>query len=225
MELLSDIKILDSWGKNAEPWIKAIHDKEIESRSLVTDQAIIETVSSLPVKKALDIGCGEGWLVRRLSALGISAMGIDAIETLVNKAKDLGGGSFKVLEYKNMTTSTIIETYDVAICNFSLLGQDSVDCVFKSILPLLNSAGHFVIQTPHPVTRCGDQPYMDGWREGSWAGFSGDFSDPAPWYFRTKESWIELFNTHGLTIKEVKEPIHPKTRKPASLILVGSAAS
>ena len=225
MKILSDKKILDSWKKNASSWIKAIQDNEIESRRLVTDQAIIETISSLPVKKALDIGCGEGWLVRRLSTLGISATGIDAIETLVSKAKDLGGGSFKTLEYTDISVSTINETYDIAICNFSLLGEESVDHIFKSILSLINVGGHFVIQTPHPITSCGDQPYVDGWREGSWIGFSDDFSDPAPWYFRTKESWIELFNTHGLIINEVKEPIHPKTGKPTSLILVGSHAT
>ncbi|MBQ0784305.1 MAG: class I SAM-dependent methyltransferase, partial [Amphritea sp.] len=79
MKTFSDNQIVESWRKNVSPWVKAIQNKEIESRRLVTDQAILETISSIPAKNALDIGCGEGWLVRELSARGISTTGIDAI--------------------------------------------------------------------------------------------------------------------------------------------------
>jgi len=222
MEIFSDNMIVESWKKNVSPWVKAIQDKEIESRRLVTDQAIVETISSISANKVLDIGCGEGWLVRELSALGISTTGIDAIEGLVSKAKELGGGLFKVLEYENMSASTIDETYDIAVCNFSLLGKESVEHLFNTIPILLNDGGCLIIQTLHPNISCGDLPYTDGWREGSWVGFSNEFSDPAPWYFRTIESWVELFHSNGFALKEVKEPFNPKTGKAASLILVGS---
>ena len=67
----------------------------------------------------------------------------------------------------------------------------------------------------------GDAPYQDGWRAGSWAGFSADFSDPAPWYFRAIASWIKLLRESKLTPVEMLEPLHPKTGKPVSLLLVG----
>ena len=47
MKGLDDKQILESWQKNVSPWIDAIQDKQIESRVQVTDQAIIETVTSL----------------------------------------------------------------------------------------------------------------------------------------------------------------------------------
>ena len=62
---------------------------------------------------------------------------------------------------------------------------------------------------------------MDGWREGSWAGFSSEFKDAPPWYFRTAAGWVALFADHGLRIVEMREPVHPETGKPVSLILVG----
>lgn len=225
MQVFSDTKIVDSWRKNVSPWVKAIQCKEIESRRLVTDNAIIETVSSIPAKKALDIGCGEGWLVRELITLGISTTGIDAIEALVCKAKALGEGSFKVLEYENMSVNTIDETYDIAVCNFSLLGKASVDHTFNILPSLLNDGGRLIIQTLHPNISCGDLPYSDGWRKGSWAGFSSEFTDPAPWYFRTVESWFKLFRNNGFILDEVKEPVNPKTGKAASLIMVGRVLS
>ncbi|CAK0777717.1 hypothetical protein CCP4SC76_6470001 [Gammaproteobacteria bacterium] len=81
--------------------------------------------------------------------------------------------------------------------------------------------GTFVVQTLHPMISCGDLPYQDGWREGSWVGFSSDFSNPAPWYYRTLENWIKLFVDSGFWLREVREPILPKTQKPASIIFVG----
>lgn len=225
MDALSDRKILDSWEKNASPWVKAIQDRQIESRRVVTDQAIVETISSIPGNKILDIGCGEGWLVRELSALGLSVTGIDAIDELVSKAKELGDGSYKVLEYEKMSVRTIDEKYDIAVCNFSLLGKESVEHIFNVIPSILSDDGYFIIQTLHPNISCGEFPYVDGWREGSWAGFSNEFSDPAPWYFRTIESWFKLFHSSGLKLNEVKEPTNLTTGKVTSLVMVGSVAT
>ncbi|MBA3466016.1 MAG: class I SAM-dependent methyltransferase, partial [Gemmatimonadaceae bacterium] len=85
---------------------------------------------------------------------------------------------------------------------------------------LLDRGGAFIVQTLHPVVAGGDLPYEDGWREGSWTGFSTEFTDPAPWYFRTLESWIRLFREGGLRVMELREPVHPVTRKPASVIFI-----
>jgi len=224
VDVLSDEKILDSWEKNAAPWVKAIQEQQIESRKFVTDQAIVEMVSSVSGKKVLDIGCGEGWLARALSELGYSVTGIDAVEELVNKAKVLGKGSFKALKYENISAETLDDKYDIAVCNFSLLGKESVQHLFNVIPLILNSGGCFIIQTLHPHISSGDFQYIDGWREGSWQGFSSEFSDPAPWYFRTVESWFKLFHQSGFTLNQVKEPLNSKSGKVSSLIMVGNTA-
>jgi hypothetical protein len=72
----------------------------------------------------------------------------------------------------------------------------------------------------HPHIACGDAPYADGWRSGSWAGFGSEFTDPAPWYFRTVASWVRLFFDSGLTLIELLEPLHPESNKPASIVFV-----
>jgi 2-polyprenyl-3-methyl-5-hydroxy-6-metoxy-1,4-benzoquinol methylase len=222
MHVLSDKKIIDSWEKNVSPWVKAIQGRQIESRIAVTDQAIIESISSIAGKKVIDIGCGEGWLVRQLSTLGFSVTGTDAISALINKAKELGEGSYKHLEYENMSSQTIDEKFDIAVCNFSLLGKESVEHIFNIIPSILTNEGYFVIQTLHPNTSCGELPYIDGWREGTWTGFSNEFNDPPPWYFRTIESWFNLYLDSGLQLKQIKEPINPKTGTATSLIMIGS---
>jgi 2-polyprenyl-3-methyl-5-hydroxy-6-metoxy-1,4-benzoquinol methylase len=217
---LSDAKIVESWGTNADAWTAAVRQRRIESRELVTDRAIIDAVLGRSPHALLDIGCGEGWLGRALAGRGIHVLGIDAVPDLIARANAAGGGEFRVAFYEQLAAGVADFTADVAVCNFSLLGRESVDTLFAAIPALLRPRGVFIIQTLHPVLACGELPYQDGWREGSWAGFSADFTDPAPWYFRTLASWLALLRTHGLRLLELREPIDPRTHKAASVIFI-----
>jgi len=218
-----DTKIIDSWQKNAAPWVSAVREGEIESRILATNQAIVDAVRSRQPSTGIDIGCGEGWLVRALD--GVAMTGVDVVPGLIDAARAAGGGGdYRVLSYEDIAEGRLERTFDVAICNFSLLGKESVDGLFRAAPAYLRPGGALIVQTMHPVAACGDAPYLDGWRQGSWAGFNPGFTDPPPWYFRTLASWIRLYRDHGLQLQEVREPLHPKTGKPASLILIGQLA-
>jgi hypothetical protein len=152
-------------------------------------------------------------------------IGVDVVPGLVEAARQAGGGDFRTMSYEEIAQGRLNLALDVAICNFSLLGDASVTGLFRAAPSFLRPGGAFVVQTMHPAAACGDAPYRDGWREGSWDGFNAGFTDPPPWYFRTLASWIKLYGDHGLQLREVREPLHPRTGKPASLILVGALAA
>ena len=217
---LSDAKVLDSWRKNTKPWTDAVRGDQIESRRLVTNSAIVDAVLSRSPKRALDIGCGEGWLVRALSQHGVACMGIDAVPSLIAEATAAGGGNFVVASYEDVVTGAFRTQADVVVANFALIGGEIVDQLIQHIPSLLVPAGVLIVQTLHPVVAAGDAPYEDGWRSGSWTGFSEAFVDPAPWYFRTIGSWLRIFATAGLRLVELREPLHPVTRSPASIIFI-----
>lgn len=63
---LSDAKILDAWRRNAAPWTAAVRGRQIESRRLMTDRAMVDAVLGRAPRSVLDLGCGEGWLARAL---------------------------------------------------------------------------------------------------------------------------------------------------------------
>lgn len=217
---LSDAKVLDSWHKNTQPWTDAVRGDQIESRRLVTNSAIVDAVLSRSPKRALDIGCGEGWLVRALSQHGVACTGIDAVPSLIAEATAAGGGNFVVASYEDVVTGAFRAEADVVVANFALIGGEIVDQLIQHIPSLLVPAGVLIVQTLHPVVAAGDAPYEDGWRSGSWTGFSEAFVDPAPWYFRTIGSWLRIFATAGLRLVELREPLHPVTRCPASIIFI-----
>ena len=217
---LTDAKIIDSWHRNAAPWTAAVREHQIESRALVTDGAIVDAILSRSPATVLDIGCGEGWLVRALGEGGIHAIGVDVVPELIERAAQAGGGDFRVASYEDIVAGALSVTVDVAVANFSLIGRESVDALLAYVPRLLTTHGNLIIQTLHPPTATGEHPYVDGWREGSWAGFNADFTDPAPWYFRTLESWTRLLRRSGFRLAELREPLHPISKKPASAIFV-----
>ena len=62
--------IIQSWQVNAGSWINLIESNGIESRKLITNKAIIDTVLAAKPVSVLDLGCGEGWLSQKLSDKG-----------------------------------------------------------------------------------------------------------------------------------------------------------
>jgi len=221
MKKFSDQQIIESWKKNAQPWVSAVREGEIESRLLVTNKVIIDAILAGAPKTVLDVGCGEGWLVRELGKAGINSLGVDVIPELIAFAEKEGGGRFRQLSFEQLSPDVLKEKFDVIACNFSLLGDESVSHLFQQAPFLLHKAGSFIVQTIHPVAACGEEKYEDGWREGSWTGFSSKFRDPAPWYFRTLETWKSLFLQNGFRLSKILEPINPKTKIPASIVFIG----
>ena len=221
----SDEEIVRSWNKNSTPWIRSISESQIESRVLVTNQAIVEAVLSVAGEQVLDLGCGEGWLSRELAIRKLSVMGVDAVPALIEKARMSSSSKFEVMSYEDIANNKLKLTFDTVVCNFSLLGKESVKGVFQAVPKLLKQKGHFIVQTIHPVFGSGVEDYKEGWRKGSWKGFEEDFTDPAPWYFRTLSAWFDLFRQSGLEVTEVREPINPSTKVAASIIFIARPSS
>jgi 2-polyprenyl-3-methyl-5-hydroxy-6-metoxy-1,4-benzoquinol methylase len=223
MEPLSDTRIIEAWKRNALPWMNAVRNSEIESRRLVTDRAILDAVLACGPGSAIDLGCGEGWLALALLQRGVGVTGVDVVPELVHAARQAGVIDCSVMSYEEVATGHLKRKADSVICNFSLLGKESVDGLLRVIPTLLQPNGTLVVQTMHPLSACGDLPYVDGWRSGSWAGFSEAFSDAPPWYFRTLQSWLELLWASGLTLRALHEPLDPRTGRPASVIFRAQA--
>jgi 2-polyprenyl-3-methyl-5-hydroxy-6-metoxy-1,4-benzoquinol methylase len=109
VNLFSDAKIIDSWHRNAIPWITAIREEQIDSRKLITNNSIFEAVTSRSPNSVLDIGCGEGWLTHRLFGQGIdSILGIDVVPELIAQAKTCSNARFHVLSYEDISGGALL---------------------------------------------------------------------------------------------------------------------
>jgi 2-polyprenyl-3-methyl-5-hydroxy-6-metoxy-1,4-benzoquinol methylase len=211
--------LLQSWHHNARSWIEAIRTGAIESRQQVTDQAILLAVMGRQPERVLDLGCGEGWLLRALADRGIEAVGVDGDATLVEAARTAGSSPAHVASYEELAEAKVDvgSDYDLICANFALLHQDIIP-LLAAMNALLVPGGTLVIQTLHPWTAAAGD-YQDGWREETFAAFEGQWQ-PMPWYFRTLSSWLNALDMAGFRLVALQEPQHPQSPVPQSLLLV-----
>jgi 2-polyprenyl-3-methyl-5-hydroxy-6-metoxy-1,4-benzoquinol methylase len=218
-------RLTDSWDANAGAWTAAVRGGAIESRRVATDRAIVDAVLATHPHRVLDVGCGEGWLARALATHGCDVLGVDGSAELIDAAQSAGGATYRVLSYAAIISDpdALGESFDAIVCSFSLLGEDLVP-LLRALRRKLAPDGSLVIQTVHPWTACGDQPYRDGWRTETFDAFGGSFRESMPWYFRTLESWIATLRAADLRVTDCVEPAHPATGRPLALVLRCQAA-
>ena len=167
----------------------------------------------------LDLGCGEGWLLRALAGRGIQAVGVDGDATLVASARTTGSSPVHLASYEALVQAKVDvgSDYDLICANFALLHQDIIP-LLTAMKALLAPGGALVIQTLHPwVAAAGD--YQDGWRLERFEGFKGQWQ-PMPWYLRTLPSWFNALDMAGFGLTGLQEPQHPQSTVPQSLLLV-----
>jgi len=139
-------ELAQSWITNAELWTAAVRDGDIESRRLVTDQSMVNAVLAQQPRRVLDLGCGEGWLVRALARHGVDCVGVDGSPGLIEAARSLGGGRFHVCTYSELVDDArkIGRDFDVVS-----LHEDVAE-LLEALRPLLAPRGRMVMQTVHP---------------------------------------------------------------------------
>ncbi len=213
-------EILASWERNADAWSRAVREQRIPSRVAGTDQAILEAVRRQPRGRVLDAGCGEGWLVRALGAEGYDVTGIDASDALIDRARALGGGTFRTITFDEVIAEPTLVPgpYDVIVLNFALLAE-GIAPLITALGGRLAASGVMIIQTVHPWVATGDLPYRDGWRMETFDALGGAFAVPMPWFFRTLESWLRETDDAGIPLERLAEPCHRDTGRPLSLLL------
>jgi SAM-dependent methyltransferase len=195
-------RMTQSWIDNASAWTQVVREGLIPSRQAGTDAAIIHACASLAPGPVLDVGCGEGWLVREMSARGIRARGVDISPPLIDRARGPWHG---------------------IVCNFALL-SDPLHPLLRALRLRLAPGGRLLVQTVHSWSARGDAPYRNEWRTESFDAFSVPFPSPMPWYYRTLGSWLEEFARAGLRVVQLDEPLHPVTGAPLSLLFHCEAA-
>jgi 2-polyprenyl-3-methyl-5-hydroxy-6-metoxy-1,4-benzoquinol methylase len=216
-DLSSDTaRLLESWCHNAAAWTAVVRAGAIESRRLATDAAILHAVLDRRPRQTLDLGCGEGWLVRALAAQGLTAVGVDGSAPLI-EAASAAGGTFVQLTYDEVIRdpSRCGQGFDLVVANFALL-EERIEPLLGALARIMTPDAWLLVQTLHP--HAVGPPYQDGWRTEDFSGFGDGSWTPMPWYFRTIGSWVAVLRKSGFTLHVLREPSHPQDGRPLSLL-------
>lgn len=216
-------ELTSSWTRNADAWTQAVRAGAIASRRLATDDAVLDAVIACGGMNVLDVGCGEGWLARRLAQEGRQVTGFDGSDRLIERARELGGGTFVTMDYDAFATdpSAVGVGFDVAVANFSLLGEH-LGGLLGAVRRVVGPEGGLVIQTVHPAAV---GLTHDGWQEEKFEPLAPLPFAPMPWFFRSRGAWERELETAGWRVDEVREPVNPVTGDVASLILMARLRS
>jgi 2-polyprenyl-3-methyl-5-hydroxy-6-metoxy-1,4-benzoquinol methylase len=204
-----------SWDRNADNWTRVVRDGLIPSRRAGTDDAVLDAIAERAPRQLLDIGCGEGWLIRAAVArTGCAAVGIDGAAALIGAARAADPATtYHMLDYDSFAASDIGADFDVAVFNYSLFAEDLAP-LLRAAASRLAPGGVIVIQTLHP----GDGQ-EDGWRTEDFTAFDAGGWAAMPWYYRTLDSWRTVLRDAGLEVRDMREP-KAEDRRILSLLIV-----
>lgn len=211
-----DDDLARSWDRNAASWTRVVREGLIPSRRAGTDAAILGAVAERAPRWLLDIGCGEGWLIRAAEAItGCAGVGIDGSAELIAAAQAADSvNRYAVLDYAAFVANydDVGGDFDIAVFNYALFAED-IAPLLRAAAGRLTTDGAVIIQTLHPGED-GD----DGWRTEDFSAFAADDWAPMPWYSRSLEGWRCLVAEAGLVV-EMQEP-RAKDGRVLSLLMI-----
>lgn len=134
----------NGWKTSAPAWINRIGDNGDFSREHVLDGPMLARIASLKPQNALDVGCGEGRFCRMLSSIGVSTIGIDPIEAMIEQAKERhAAGDYRLAYAEDIPFGD--ETFDLVVSYLTLIDIDFLDDAVSEMARVLRPNGRLVV--------------------------------------------------------------------------------
>ena len=149
----------DTYSKIAKVYTYALFD-DVSTLPLI--DILIKHLS--PGEEVLDLGCGPGRFSKYLSDSGLSVIGIDILDEMLDIAKaKVPNVTFKKMDMRHIDYPDA--TFDGILAAFSIIciPTDEIDSVMQEIKRILKPGGHilFIAQEGKP-DQILDEPLMKG---------------------------------------------------------------
>jgi len=198
-------------------------------RALI-DPVLLRVVGTSRGKEILDLGCGNGYLSRKLARSGAKVTAVDSSQRMIRNARahDPNGSlgiSYVCCDARRMAVIPSSK-FDLVFGNMSLMDIGDAEGAVKEVSRVLRSGGRFVASISHP---CFDVMSNSRWiaekRMGSppvvyrqVTGYRKSFSEKVPWnssqnrksytesYHRPLNWYARVFRNCGMAITKLEEP-------------------
>ncbi|MGY5148075.1 MAG: class I SAM-dependent methyltransferase [Candidatus Nitrosopumilus sp. bin_7KS] len=197
----------DKWAQNGRAELmEEEHGKNVLK--------FLESVSFDKPFTFLDVGCGNGWVVRKITKEKFckKSIGIDKSKKMIIQAKK------KIESKKEEYIHTDIESmnyrgkFNFIFSMESLYYADSIEIALEKIFKLLKPGGQFF---------CGTDFYTDNKATARWAGIM-----KIQMHLHSKKEWIEFFKKAGFNVKtkNIKDLKNKKKwkREHGTLFIIGT---
>jgi len=180
---------MDKTSKLFDAWAKTGRSEEMEKGHGTTVNQFLDKLSLKGNFRFLDIGCGNGWVVRKMSEKPscIKAIGIDKSKMMIKNAKSKISSekeSYFVTELESWNTK---EKFDIIFSMESLYYSVPMESALKKVFKLLKKGGIFY---------CGTDFYSDNTLTTRWIK---DMNIPMD--LRSEKEWKKMFRNAGFTTR------------------------
>ncbi len=199
-------KTFDEWAQNGRAELmEKEHGKNVSK--------FLEKITFDKPFSFLDVGCGNGWVVRKISSnpLCIKSIGIDKSQKMISQAKKNKKKSIEQYIHTDIESWKYRGKFDFVFSMESIYYSHSIDVALKKIFQLLKPDGEFF---------CGTDFYTDNKATAHWAKMMN-----LQMHLHSKKEWKKLFQNAGFGVKtkQVKDKENRKKWKRdfGTLFIIG----
>ena len=189
---------MDNTAKMFDSWATAGRSEEMEKGHGVTVGKFLGSLSFDNPFSFLDIGCGNGWVVRKIAQLKKcrKAVGIDKSKNMIKRAVSKQGSKKENYYCTDLESWSYGEKFDVIFSMESLYYSVPMEPALAKVFKMLKTGGFFY---------CGTDFYSDNHLTKRWVK---DMKIPMD--LRSKSELKKMFRTAGFntTAKQVKDTKH-----------------
>lgn len=200
-------KTFDKWAQNGKAESMEIgHGKNVSK--------FLKTISFDNPFTFLDVGCGNGWVVRKMvqEENCKKAIGIDKSKKMVIQAKKKISSKKESFFHTDIESWTYKGKFDFVFSMESLYYADSIENALEKIYKLLKPGGQFF---------CGTDFYTDNKSTARWSKIM-----KIQMHHHSKKEWKEFFHKIGFKVKtkQIKDSKSTKKwqREFGTLFIIGT---
>jgi cyclopropane fatty-acyl-phospholipid synthase-like methyltransferase len=176
---------MDKTSKLFDVWANTGRSEEMEKGHGTTVNQFLDKLSLKENFRFLDIGCGNGWVIRKMSQnpFCAKAIGIDKSKMMIKNAKSKISSEKEIYFSTELETWNTKEKFDVIFSMESLYYSVPMEPALEKVFKLLKKNGIFY---------CGTDFYSDNTLTTRWVK---DMNIPMD--LRSEKEWKRMFREVG----------------------------
>ena len=204
---------MDKTKKLFDEWAVTGRAEEMEKGHGVTVNKFLDSISFDKPFSFLDVGCGNGWVVRKIAQLPNckKAVGIDKSKKMISIAISKQISKKEKYLSINLESWKYLGKFDIVFSMESLYYSVPMEPALSKIFKILRTNGFFY---------CGTDFYSDNYLTKRWKKVM-----KVPMDLRSKTEWKSMFRKIGFktTTKQMKDLNHNAKwkRKFGTLFIIG----
>jgi SAM-dependent methyltransferase len=148
------------WDRSAQAWIASLGARGDWSREFVLDAPMLAEARGLKAQTALDAGCGEGRFCRLLKDAGVSVIGVDPTEALIEEARRRDpSGDYRVGRAEALDFPAA--HFDLVVSYLTLIDIEHADAAIAEMARVLKPGGSLLVAHINAFTTAAEPR---GWR-------------------------------------------------------------